>query len=769
MNVSVENKRIWRFAVVGLGNRSLSCYVPILLGKITWKLVSVCDINQSSIKDFSEKYCTADNKINVYESYHDLIKELVLYPIDLVIISVYHNAYLEIVKEFLSRKINVLKEKPFACSLQSTICLERIIRNDPTVRFSCGVQRRFNPFYYKCKEEIGCIGNIKYVRVSKDIAKVMLNGDWRRSKSLCGGGALIDTGYHVIDLLIFFFGYPSKFREPNFIYENGYYPMHSDEVEETFHVKLSWKSSDKNFDSFVNISRCGFIKEDCIFINGTQGSIYISDKCARVFLKDKDFVKIIKNEMSEKDVIHNMISKFIDETSSSKTKIDTPSIFDEYLNRDLEISKLIFEMYGERFNLQAAFTWPRITAYTTERVIDQLKNNISIYDRSGIIKEFEENFLEFINFKNSFAVLFNSGTMAISALYKGICLMPNDYVIVPVYTFHATVSPIMHYGAIPIFCDCDKNGNMDPKALEDKINNCIMLGIKVKAIMVTHMWGQPAQIIEITKICKSKNIILLEDCSHSHGALVNGEAIGTFGVAAAWSIQGQKIISGGEGGILVTNDKEIYSQALIYGHYNKRCQQELSKDCSLYKYSITGSGFKLRSHPLAVAIANEQLALAPSFIKIKRQFATLLIEELKSIPFLEMPSIQQNVKPSWYAFIMKFKRNNKFTREKFYQALKEAGLNEIDIPQSTKLLNGEALFNEPHHVLPHLYGEPIEENIKSYQKKYDLLNSFEFASAQEFYETALKLPVWAYKDEEKIVQHYIKTIKNVAKTFLDLY
>jgi dTDP-4-amino-4,6-dideoxygalactose transaminase len=287
--------------------------------------------------------------------------------------------------------------------------------------------------------------------------------------------------------------------------------------------------------------------------------------------------------------------------------------------------------------------------------------------------------------------------------------------------------------------------------------------------MVTHMWGQPAQIIEITKICKSKNIILLEDCSHSHGALVNGEAIGTFGVAAAWSIQGQKIISGGEGGILVTNDKEIYSQALIYSHYNKRCQQELSKDCSLYKYSITGSGFKLRSHPLAVAIANEQLALAPSFIKIKRQFATLLIEELKSIPFLEMPSIQQNVKPSWYAFIMKFKRNNKFTRENFYQALKEAGLNEIDIPQSTKLLNGEALFNEPHHVLPHLYGEPIEENIKSYQKKYDLLNSFEFASAQEFYETALKLPVWAYKDEEKIVQHYIKTIKNVAKTFLDLY
>lgn len=769
MNLSAENKHIWRFAVIGLGNRSLSCYVPILIERSTWRLVSVCDINQSSINDFSDKYCTAEFKINVYRSYQDLIRELVLYPIDLVIISVYHNAYFEIVQEFLSLKINVIKEKPFAVSLQSTICLESLIKNDPTVRFTCAVQRRFNPFYANCKKELESIGNIKFIRVNKDIAKIMVNGDWRRSKRLCGGGALIDTGYHVIDLLIFFFGYPSEFGEPNLIYENGYNRIDIDEVEESFDVKIIWKNANKKFDSFVNISRCGFIREDCIYINGTHGSIYLSDKLAQIFLKDKDSVKIIKNEMSEKEVIHNMISQFIDDVISSKKKIDTQSIFDEYLQRDLEISKLIFEMYGERLPSTIDFTWPRVTANTTERVIEQLQKNISIYDRSGIIKEFEEKFLEFINLKNSFALLFNSGTMAISALYKSICLMPNDYIIVPVYTFHATVSPIMHYGAIPIFCDCDKNGNMDPKSLEDTIENCIKLGIKVKAIMVTHMWGQPAQIIEIAKICRSKNIILLEDCSHSHGALVNEKAVGTFGVAAAWSLQGQKIISGGEGGILVTNDKEIYSQALIYGHYNKRCKQELSKDCFLYKFNITGSGFKLRSHPLAVAIANEQLALAPSFLEIKSQFARLLIDELKFIPFLEMPSIQQNVKPAWYAFIMKFKRNKKFTREDFYQALKEAGLKEVDIPQSTKLLNGEPLFNEPHYVLPHLYGEPSEENIKSYQNKYNLFNSLEFASAQEYYETALKLPVWAYKDEQKIVQNYIETIKRVAKKFIDIY
>lgn len=126
---------------------------------------------------------------------------------------------------------------------------------------------------------------------------------------------------------------------------------------------------------------------------------------------------------------------------------------------------------------------------------------------------------------------------------------------------------------------------------------------------------------EIVKICKENNLILLEDYSQAHGARYKGKLVETFGDIAAWSLQSPKNVSGGEGGILLTDNEEFYYRTLLLGHYNKRCKQEILKNHPLYKYATTGMGLKYRTHPLAVVIAYRVFKKLEKCLKVKKFFA----------------------------------------------------------------------------------------------------------------------------------------------------
>ena len=191
---------------------------------------------------------------------------------------------------------------------------------------------------------------------------------------------------------------------------------------------------------------------------------------------------------------------------------------------------------------EAKFDWPKITHEAESAIFRQLHESVSIYNRSGIFEEFENSFSNYHGRKRG--LLFNSGTSAIYAMYEGLGLEPGDEVICPTYTFFATISPLMSTGARPVFCDCREDGNINPDEIIRKITQ------KTRAVVVTHMWGIPCEMDTIHNICSRYGLALLEDCSHAHGASFGGQKVGTFGTAAAWSLQGQKIISGGEGGIL---------------------------------------------------------------------------------------------------------------------------------------------------------------------------------------------------------------------------
>jgi dTDP-4-amino-4,6-dideoxygalactose transaminase len=98
----------------------------------------------------------------------------------------------------------------------------------------------------------------------------------------------------------------------------------------------------------------------------------------------------------------------------------------------------------------------------------------------------------------------------------------------------------------------------------------------------------------------------MEDGSYAHGATYKNKKVGTFGNSSAFSMQGKKTLTGGEGGFLLTNDENVFYRALLLGHYNKRCKQEIPNEHELYSLAVTGMGLKFRIHPVAAAIAEEQ-------------------------------------------------------------------------------------------------------------------------------------------------------------------
>lgn len=398
------------------------------------------------------------------------------------------------------------------------------------------------------------------------------------------------------------------------------------------------------------------------------------------------------------------------------------------------------------------FVWPLIDKQIERAVIKQLHQTISIYDKSGIFKEFEDAFAKY--HQRKYALLCNSGTSAIHSMFVAAGFKEGDEVICPVYTFFATVTPLLFTGAKPILCDIDENGNIDPQEIKKKITP------KTKGVIITHMWGIPCKMDEIVKICKENKLLLLEDCSHAHGAEYKEKLVGTFGDLAAWSLQGPKNVSGGEGGILLTDNEEFYYRALLLGHYNKRCKQEISKDHPLYKYAVTGMGLKYRAHPLAIAVAYEVFKNLNKFLKIKRFFANKIIKELKNLPGISLPPafFDINIKPSWYGFVFQYRAGElkNLSIEKFFNALQDEGLSEVDRPGSTCPLNLLPLFQNPVELFP-IY----KKNLFSYKPG-------DFPKAEKFYQNAIKLPIWTTKKDLKMINLYISGIKKVINNFHDL-
>lgn len=193
--------------------------------------------------------------------------------------------------------------------------------------------------------------------------------------------------------------------------------------------------------------------------------------------------------------------------------------------------------------------------YFSDLDISEITSKITLVLRSGcltsgeVVEKFEKKFSSFVGTK--YAVALNSGTAALHAILSALKLSSNDEVVVPANTFISTAFAVLYIGAKPVLADCDINKfNVTAETIEHNLSS------KTKAVIVTHVGGNPCEMDEIVKLCQEKGLTLIEDAAH--GSKYRGKSCGAFGLANAFSFYPTKVITSGEGGMVTTNSKEIY-------------------------------------------------------------------------------------------------------------------------------------------------------------------------------------------------------------------
>ncbi|CAJ0993614.1 DegT/DnrJ/EryC1/StrS aminotransferase family protein [Pantoea sp. Nvir] len=390
------------------------------------------------------------------------------------------------------------------------------------------------------------------------------------------------------------------------------------------------------------------------------------------------------------------------------------------------------------------FIHPKITNEICSSVQTQLMEEISIYDDSGIYERLERKFKEKFNVQNAIAV--NSGTTALFSMFYGAGITHGDEVIVPSYTFFATCAPLHQLGAELKFADCGDNGNIDPQAVESLVTS------KTKAVVITHMWGIPCDLDALMDICSRHNLLLLEDSSHAHGATWDGKIVGSFADGAAWSFQGKKILTSGEGGFFATKHRRMYERAVLVGHFNKRAIKEVCYE-DLKDFSTTGTGLNLRMHPLAAAVVLPQMDYFEQMMEEKRETALLMKQGIDAIKGLKVVRVPEKANPAWYALPILFNQNQFIINIKqFVEQLNKAGAVEADIPGSTCPLEKYFLFHSPHKI-SQIYSNKIRIEREN------------FINSINFHNSMFKLDVWYGDERFNFIENYLSIINKVSEQY----
>lgn len=244
------------------------------------------------------------------------------------------------------------------------------------------------------------------------------------------------------------------------------------------------------------------------------------------------------------------------------------------------------------------------------------------------IQNFEKLLAKYVGTK--FAVTFNSGTSALHAALIAINIKSGNEIIVPSFTFISTVNACLMVNAIPRFNDIEENTlGLNPLTVDSNINR------KTKAIIPIHYGGLPCKIEEILSIAKRKKIFLIEDAAESLGASINKKMIGTFGDLSIFSFAGNKVLTTGEGGAIVTNSNTLYEKLkLIRSHGRKDNKNYFS---SIEKPNYISLGYNWRMSSITAALAISQLQRIEKLINLRRNNASFLSKKLQKFKEIQVP------------------------------------------------------------------------------------------------------------------------------------
>jgi len=230
-----------------------------------------------------------------------------------------------------------------------------------------------------------------------------------------------------------------------------------------------------------------------------------------------------------------------------------------------------------------------------------------------------------------YALAVNSGTSALIAALMGIDVGPGDEVILPAYTFVATAAAIIAVGAVPVVAEIDSSLNLDPQDLERKITPW------TRAVIPVHMRGVPARMDEIMAIARRHSLRVVEDVAQSNGGSYRSQPLGTFGDAGCFSFQQYKVITSGEGGVLVTDDETVYDRARMQHDAAARFW-EGSQGEARYGYVVSGENYRLSELSAALVWAQrERLDPILAQCRAVKARAVAGLQDLPGITLQEVP------------------------------------------------------------------------------------------------------------------------------------
>lgn len=300
---------------------------------------------------------------------------------------------------------------------------------------------------------------------------------------------------------------------------------------------------------------------------------------------------------------------------------------------------------------------PVIAKNAKKYVLESLKSGW-VSSKGLFVEKFENAFAHFI--RSKYAIATSSGTSALHLALAVLNIGPEDEVIVPTLTMIATILPILYQRAKPVLIDSKKEtGNMDVDQLEKKITQ------KTKAIMVVHLHGHPVDMDKVIKIARKYKLYVIEDAAEAHGAEYKGKKVGGIGDLGCFSFYGNKIITTGEGGMVMTN--------------NKRIAERIK---SLRNLARTGGkhflhkeiGYAYRMSNLQAALGLAQIEEINRFIKRKREIANLYFRSLNRVQFLELFQEKPYVKSVFWQYGVLIKKNLIISRNQLEKILEKKGI-----------------------------------------------------------------------------------------------